>query len=576
MRSTQNRLFYGDNLEVLRRHVADESVDLVYLDPPFKSDQSYNVLFAERDGTKAASQLHAFDDTWEWNEQAQATFQNLVAESGGVSQVMQALWTFLGPNDMMAYLAMMAPRLVELRRVLKSSGSLWLHCDPTASHYLKILLDAVFGPGRFLNEVIWKRTSAHGDASRRLANVHDSMLAYAKSKEYVWNQEFVPYSEEYIREHFVHLDPDGRRFRRVDLRSPHPRPNLTYDYRASNGRTYKPHRNGWAVSREVMRELDRTGRLFFPAKLDGRLRRKIYLDESPGAPISDIWTDLPPIHASSQERLGYPTQKPEALLERIIRVSTQAGDTVLDPFCGCGTAIAAAHRLGRKWMGIDITQAAIVVIKQRFRDHFGMEPPCEVVGEPVSLPDAEALAMSDPYQFQWWALGLVGARPMETRKGADRGVDGRSYFTDPETSTIQQVIFSVKAGHLTPGYLRDLRGVVEREKATQGVLISLEEATKAMRAEAASAGIVKTAWGDLPRLQTVTVAELLRHTRAVQLPPARQVGATFRKAPRVSPRKPEQPTLLTERELTLHAPQPRMAKANLRRQKSGHRRQRGA
>jgi site-specific DNA-methyltransferase (adenine-specific) len=441
---------------------------------------------------------------------------------------------------MMAYLAMMAPRLSELRRVLKPSGSLWLHCDPTASHYLKLLLDAVFEPRRFISEVIWKRTSAHGDASRRFSGVHDTILGYAKGPDWTWNQSFAPYDDAYVSEHFVHRDPDGRLFRRVDLRSPNPRPNLTYDYLATNGRVYKPHANGWAVSLDVMRELDRQGRLFFPAKVDGRLRRKIYLDESPGVLLSDVWTDLPPIHASSQERLGYPTQKPEALLERIIRASSNEGDTVLDPFCGCGTTIAAAQKLNRRWIGIDITNLAITLIRSRLLDTFGGSIDYEVIGEPVSLPDATRLAADDPYQFQWWALGLVGARPVEQKKGADKGIDGRSYFHVGDGKT-RQIIFSVKAGHVTVSHVRDLRGVLDREKADMGVLLSLEEPTGPMRKEAASAGFYTSPWGKHPRLQLVTVEDLLTG-KNIDRPPI-QTSVTFKRAPKAAPKSAERKRL---------------------------------
>jgi site-specific DNA-methyltransferase (adenine-specific) len=287
-----NTLYYGDNLDILRRYVADESVDLVYLDPPFNSNASYNVLFKEQSGEQAASQIHAFEDTWTWSMEAELALEAMIVEGGQVSVAMQALRKLLGTSNMMAYLAMMAPRLVELRRVLNTSGSIYLHCDDTASHYLKLLMDAVFGPENFVSEIVWRRTSAHGNASRKYAAVHDILLFYSKTGRRTWNQQFEPYTEEYIETHFVHQDPDGRRFRRVDMRNPGLRPNLHYDYTASNGITYKPHPNGWVVSREKMEELDRTGRLFFPAKRDGRLRRKLYLDESPGVPVSDNWIDI--------------------------------------------------------------------------------------------------------------------------------------------------------------------------------------------------------------------------------------------------------------------------------------------
>jgi len=384
----ENLLCYGDNLDILRTDIRDESVDLVYLDPPFKSNQDYNVLFAARDGTRAAAQIKAFEDTWHWDEVSAWTFREVVEQGPNkVAQVMEAFRTFLGENDMLAYLAMMAPRLVELRRVLKPTGSIYLHCDPTASHYLKLLMDAVFGPTFFRNEIIWKRTSAHGNATKKYAAIHDTILFYSKAKTWAWNQQFEDYTEEYIAEHFVHKDVDGRRFRRVDMRNPSVRPNLRYDYTASNGITYKPHPNGWVVSREKMEELDRAGKLFFPQKENGRLRRKLYLDESQGVPISDTWTDIKPIFATGAERLSYPTQKPIALLERIISASTKSDAVILDPFCGCGTTIEAAERLGRTWIGIDITIFSVAAKRRAplcARRPRQTHAPCAAVHQPHS------------------------------------------------------------------------------------------------------------------------------------------------------------------------------------------------
>jgi DNA modification methylase len=539
-----NRLFYGDNLEVLRRHIADGSVDLVYLDPPFKSDQSYNVLFAERDGTRAAAQLHAFEDTWQWNEESASTYQMLVENGGRVSSVAQAFWSFLGPSDMMAYLAMMAPRLVELRRVLKPNGSLYLHCDPTASHYLKMLLDAIFGPQNFRNEIIWRRSHAHSDArqgSKHFGRVTDTLLFYAKGPDSTWNVQYVPYDQEYIDRDYRRFDTDGRRYRIDNLQGPGGAAKGNPYYEVMGVKRY------WRYSKDKMDELIRQGRVI-QTRPGAVPQYKRYLDEMPGVPLQNLWADLPVLNNRSKETLGYPTQKPEALLERVVMASSNEGDTVLDPFCGCGTTVAVAHRLKQRWIGIDITQAAIVVIKQRFRDRFQVDLPCEVVGEPTSLPDATALAQSDPYQFQWWALGLVDARPTEQKKGADRGIDGRRYSVDPWGGTTDQVIFSVKAGHVTVAHVRDLRGVLERERATQGVLLSLEEPSRQMCAEAASAGSVDTAWGRMPRVQLVTVGDILARTAKLQLPPARQLGTTFKRAPRATEPLGEQPTLLEQHE----------------------------
>ncbi len=375
--------------------------------------------------------------------------------------------------------------------------------------------------------------------------MHDILLFYARGRRTTWNQQFEPYTDEYIATHFVHVDPDGRRFRRVDMRNPGVRPNLHYDYTASNGITYKPHDNGWVVDRDKMEELDRDGRLFFPQKRDGRLRRKLYLDESAGVPVSDNWIDIKPIFATAAERLGYPTQKPEALLDRIISASSNEGDVVLDPFCGCGTATVAAQTLGRRWIGIDITHLAITLIKTRLKDSFGLVAgkDYEVQGEPVSVPDAQTLAATDPWQFQWWALGLVGARPTEQKKGADKGIDGRLYFHDEAGAQTKQVMLSVKAGHTSAPHVRDLRGVVEREGAAIGVLITMQESTSHMRTEAAAAGFYDSPWGgSYPRIQILTVAQLLAGER-IDYPNVEGMDRTFKKAPKAQRKGADHPEL---------------------------------
>jgi len=522
-----NRLYYGDNLDVLRRHLDDESVDLIYLDPPFNSNASYNVLFAERDGTQAAAQIKAFEDTWRWDEGAARAFEEVVEGGGNVSQAMQAFRTFLGESDMLAYLAMMAPRLLELRRTLKATGSLYLHCDPTASHYLKLLLDAVFGPARFLSEVIWKRTSAHSSA-KRYGPVHDVILFYGKTDDYKWNRIFQDYDADYLETFFDQTDPDGRRWKRSDLTGAGIRHGETgLEWHGINVTAKGRH---WAYPPRVLDELNQQGRVHWPKKEHGMPRLKQYPEDLPGVPLQDVWTDVRPLHNLAAERLGYPTQKPETLLDRIILSSTDEGAVVLDPFCGCGATIAAAQRLKRQWIGIDITNLAITLIRGRLTDTFTGAVEYEVIGEPVSLPDAEALAASDPYQFQWWTLGLVGARPVEQKKGADKGIDGRIYFHEGDGRPTQQIVFSVKAGRLHAPYVRDLRGVVEREKAAIGVLIALDEPTKAMRTEATSAGFYTSPWGKHPRLQILTVEELLAG-HEINRPPM-QASVTFKRAPK--------------------------------------------
>jgi DNA modification methylase len=522
----ENTLYYGDNLDILRRYIPDEAVDLIYLDPPFNSKATYNVLFGEQNGSKAAAQIKAFEDTWRW-DQAAAAYQEVVEAGGQVSQALRAFRMFLGDSNMLAYLAMMAPRLVELRRVLKPTGSIYLHCDPTASHYLKMLMDAVFGAGSYRNEIIWKRTSAPSDPRRYGRNL-DTLLFYTKGDQWTWNQLYLDHDEKYIRR-FRQRDPDGRLWADFDLTAK----GLSgggYEYE------YKGVRSLWRCPEGTMRRLDAEERLHFTRA--GGIRLKRYLDDTEGVVLQALWEDIPPINSQARERLGYPTQKPEALLERIIKASSNEGDLVLDPFCGCGTTIAVAQRLNRQWIGIDITHLAVGLMKHRLRDTFGDEVEYEVIGEPVSLPDAQALAESDPYQFQWWALGLVGARPVGQKKGSDKGIDGRLLFHDEARGgKTKQVILSVKAGHTGVAHLHELRGVVEREQAEIGVLITMQEPTRPMRQEAASGGFYRSpGWNtEHPRLQVLTVAELLAG-KGIDMPPIRQVSTTFRKASR-SPKR---------------------------------------
>ncbi len=520
-----NVLYYGDNLDVLRRHIADESVDLVYLDPPFNSNANYNVLFAAKDGHQSAAQIEAFEDTWRWDEGAARQFAETVESGGDVADVLLAFEKFLGHSDMLAYLSMMAPRLVELRRVLKDTGSLYLHCDLTASHYLKLLLDAVFGPVNFRNEIIWKRTTAHSDSRQGFSHVTDTILFYARSDQTRWNPQYRPHKETYIKSHYRHADADGRAYRHDNIirsASMGLRPNLTYEYKGFT----PPY--GWRVVIEKLRDLDARGRIAWSKSGTPYLVR--YLDEQSGEITDNLWDDVTPLNSQAQERLGYPTQKPLALLERIIEASSNPGDVVLDPFCGCGTTVDAAQKLGRSWIGIDITFLAISLIKVRLRDAFGDAAKYEVIGEPTTAEDAAALAESDKYQFQWWALGLVGARPVDQKKGADKGIDGRLYFHDGSVGT-RQIIFSVKGGHLKATDVRDLRGVIDREKADIGVLLSFETPTKLMKAEAASAGFYTSPWGKHPRLQLLTVAGLLAGA-SVDYPRTGGVNQTFKQAPR--------------------------------------------
>jgi len=480
-----NTLYYGDNLDILRRHIKDETIDLIYLDPPFKSSRNYNVIFEQAKGAGDDAQIRAFEDTWHWDYTALDNYKDIVERGGDVSLVMQAFKQFLGENDMMAYLAMMAPRLIELKRVLKQTGSIFLHCDPTASHYLKILMDAIFKK-TFRNEIIWhyKKWPAK---QKQFSRNHDVIFFYSKSddKERVFNKK----------------------------------------YMARAASTLK--RFGDA---KIISSFDETGK---------RKPSQTEESSSPGVPLDDVWdiSRVPPI------KQLFPTQKPDALLERIIEVCTDEGHVVLDPFCGCGTTVITAQKLKRNWIGIDITHLAITLIKHRLADSFAQKVGYKVIGEPVDLNGAMELAKSDKYQFQWWALGLVDARPIEQKKGADKGIDGRLFFHDDESGKTRQIIFSVKGGAVNVAHVRDLNGVLKREGAEMGVIISARKPTSAMRKEASAADVYRSeAFGkNYPKVQILTVEDLL-NGKKIDMP--YHVSKTFKKTEKVETTEEEQSSIL--------------------------------
>ena len=530
-----NQLFFGDNLQVLRDHLAPESVDLIYLDPPFNSKRDYNLLFKtpkpvgrvptpnapiSRDETYSGAQITAFEDSWHWGGQAEREFDEIVhGKNTVVSELMQALLRFLGRNDMMAYLTMMANRLLELHRVLRPTGSLYLHCDPTASHYLKIVLDGVFGKLNFRNDIVWKRASAHNDPSR-CGNIHDNIFFYSKSDTYVWNRTYTPYTQEYIDAEFTKL-PSGRFYKAENMLDP--RNSMEeYDFMGTVAR--------WRTSHDGMLELWNAPQTEVPNS-HGRIKlgkngkptkrcRIFFLDDLPGVPLQTIWDDVISLRGGSEERLGYPTQKPLALLERIVAASSNKGDVVLDPFCGCGTAVHASQLLKRQWIGIDITHLAISLIEKRLWDAFGKRCKYEVHGTPKDFEAARNLATRDKYQFQYWAVSLVNAQPSQgKKKGADGGIDGLKFFHDVDTAGARKIVVSVKSGGLKADDVRSLMAVREREAAEIALLLSLETPTKGMIADAASSGFYTSAAGQqFPRVQLLTIAGLLAGTQRAEHP----------------------------------------------------------
>src|SRR4030067_171188 len=442
-----NTLFYGDNLEVMEKHFQPDCIDLVYLDPPFNSKADYNILFKEKSGKKSVAQTQAFSDSWSWDNSAERTYME-IQKDPHLGNMITFLHGYLGKNDMMAYLVMMTIRLKKLHEVLKNTGSLYLHCDPTASHYLKIILDNIFGVENFRNEIVWKRTHAHSGA-KRFGPVHDILFFYTKSDSYTWNMQFLPYSEDYKDSFFRFKDKDGRSYRLTILTGSGVRHGSSgKPWRGYNPTTIARH---WAIPsyvrpllgelqssdvQEALEKLERIGRIEWSKGGVPSFRQ--YEDDMEGVHLQDIWVDLPPISSQAKERLGYPTQKPEALLSRIIKSSSNEGDVVLDPFCGCGTTIMAAQELKRKWIGIDITHLAIALIRSRLKKvHVYVNKDYKIFGEPVDVASAVKLAEDDKYQFQYWAVSLIDAFPMGQssqnpygNKGADKGIDGWLTFKE--------------------------------------------------------------------------------------------------------------------------------------------------
>jgi site-specific DNA-methyltransferase (adenine-specific) len=491
-------------------------VDLVYLDPPFNSQRGYNMIFKEHGGVAPTAQLEAFGDTWTWDERARDTLKEL-RESPRTPEKLRALLDGLDgaihASEMMAYVSMMAIRLVELHRVLKPTGSLYLHCDPTASHYLKIVLDGIFGPENFRNETVWRRSRAHNDRTiRRYGAIHDVLLFYSKSDVWTFNPQFTERDRNAPKTHDIYVHTDGKTYRKGDCRAPGNRgPRYTW-----NGHTFH-----WRFSPEERDRLIADGKIVYSASGMPRVLRP--MDPDKGSPLQDVWTDIDALNSGSREILGYPTQKPVALLERIIKASSNEGEVVLDPFCGCGTALDAAERLHRRWIGIDVTHLAIGVIEQRLQiRHPGVL--YDVRGLPQDVASAQKLADEDKFGFQAWAVLKIAGRPMgldfagRAKKGADQGRDGILTFShDPDGREVERLIISVKGGGTGAGDVRELIGVVETptNKAVMGVLITVSEPTKPMRDAALDKGMwYSKTWGkEYPRVQLLSVSDLFKGKR---------------------------------------------------------------
>ncbi len=500
----ENTLYYGDNLRVLREHIPDESVDLIYLDPPFNSKASYNILYKELSGVESQAQITAFEDTWHWMEETERTFQEIIAIApANVVEMIKAFRQFIGSNDMMAYLVMMCIRLMELRRILKDTGSIYLHCDPTASHYLKILMDIIWGKKNFRNEIVWCYEIGGRISRKNYGRRHDTLLFYTKNSEkYVFNWENIlePWDEKGISK-FRYEDETGK-YRLMG--------------RFLKGSPIKGHR-------DISPEWEKT---------HPNLVYRHYMKE--GKMCVDYW-NISPINQVSKERLGYPTQKPETLLERIIKASSNKEDIVLDPFCGCGTTIAVAQQLKRKWVGIDVTHLAVNLMKLRLKNMFGLESKKDykVIGEPEDLSGARDLASFNRYQFQWWALSLINARPYEEKKkGADTGIDGFIYFIEGKDK-VKSIIVSVKSGGVGVKDIRELKDVVEREKAVIGIFVTLQEPTRNMKKEALMAGYYHsdTFNKDYLKTQILTIEEILEGKKPEHPPTA---YSFYKQAKRVS------------------------------------------
>jgi len=433
-----NKIYFGDNLDIMRKYIKDESVDLIYLDPPFNSNRAYNIIYGKEE------QFKVFDDTWTWTGDIPKTYDDIIhCGNDKIIDVIEAFHSMLGDNNMTAYLVMMTVRLIELHRVLKDTGSIYLHCDPTASHYLKIIMDNIFGIKNFRNEIVWCY-SGGGVPKNAFARKHDVLLFYSKSNKNKFNCQYMPYSE---------------------------------------------------ASKKLVNSRGGTS-------IDGKKR-----NIKRGAHLVDWWSDMNALQTWSKERTGYPTQKPEKLLERIIKASSNSGDVVLDPFCGCATTMVVAEKLKRTWIGIDITYQSFRLLKERLRKNSVLPTDFIVEGEPTTMQQVDRLIEErGRFRFQDWITGKIGGIP-NTKKTADKGEDGYYYWKDNKET--KKAIISVKSGHVAPTDIRDLVGTIDK-KADVGIFLTLKEPSTEMVKKAVTTGFIYDSFGQrYPKIQILTVEEIL-------------------------------------------------------------------
>lgn len=517
-----NRLFYGDCLDVMQRMPAG-SVDLIYLDPPFNSKRNYHSIYKDETGRPLPDQVEAFCDMWTLTPEREREIRHMpiLVRETGIDDATAEFWKIwlnaLRKTNpaLLAYLSYMVIRLAHMRVLLKPTGSLYLHCDPTASHYIKVMLDGVFGHENFRNEITWKRTSAHSSANR-YGPVHDTILFYTKSDTYTWNDQYTEYDTQYVRKRFKR---GGKRpWKDADLTGSGTRNGET----GKLWRGFDPTAKGrhWAYPPQVLEEMDEAGQIYWPKKSGGWPRERVYLSDALGVSLQDVWTDIAPINSQSSERMGYATQKPRALLERIIEASAPADGVVLDPFAGCATTLEGAHRLGRKWIGIDIAIHAIKrVARIRLTERCGLVDgqDFEVRGVPRDLEGARDLWKRNPYHFQKWAVEQVDGF-VTTKQTADGGIDGRLYFAVPDERDLQSMVIEVKGGaNVNIADVRALGDVLHRDSALLAGLLIMGDLSpgkaKNFGALMAEAGDLDVLGVKYPRMQMLTVPQILAGER---------------------------------------------------------------